>query len=270
MSEWGVFAVDRGIWDHPVLGEEPFTGREAWMWLLSAAAWKQRKIGTGGRVVTIERGEFCFALRFLQRKWQWKPGRVERFLDRLEKHDMIRDTSRDKAKIYSISNYNEYQRVSLPDRDTQHDSEHDATATASRHDRDKEENIQTFKQEKEESISSASRAKPARSKNPLNGHQRDFEAFWAVYPRREARGAAMKAYGRALARAGPDQILAGAKRYAAARQDEEAQYTKMPATWLNADCWLDEAPPDDGALDPKLKEMQEIEAAFRKEKGYDE
>jgi hypothetical protein len=33
MSERGVFAVDRGIFDHSVFAREPFTQREAWIWL---------------------------------------------------------------------------------------------------------------------------------------------------------------------------------------------------------------------------------------------
>ncbi len=38
MSERGVFAVDRGIWDHPMFACEPFTEREAWQWLIAEAA----------------------------------------------------------------------------------------------------------------------------------------------------------------------------------------------------------------------------------------
>jgi hypothetical protein len=32
----------------------------------------------------------------------------------------------------------------------------------------------------------------------------------------------------------------GAKRYADQRAGQDPQFTKMPATWLNGDCWLDE------------------------------
>ena len=90
MSDWGTFSVARDIWDHPVLScKEPFTKREAWMWLLSAAAWKPYKHGDCGRIVSLERGEFCHSIRFLERKWDWLPGRVERFLKTLEKYDKI-------------------------------------------------------------------------------------------------------------------------------------------------------------------------------------
>lgn len=137
MSETGVFGVARSIWEHPCLEDEglPFSKREAWLWLISSAAYKSRRVGTAGRVIPIERGEFCYAIRFLERKWRWKPGRVERFLKMLENHDMIRDTGRDRIKVYSILNYNEYQVVALPKRDTQRDDD----ATPARLKRDKEE-----------------------------------------------------------------------------------------------------------------------------------
>jgi hypothetical protein len=38
MSERGVFAMDQGIFEHPTFAPEPFTEREAWMWLIAEAA----------------------------------------------------------------------------------------------------------------------------------------------------------------------------------------------------------------------------------------
>jgi hypothetical protein len=69
-----------------------------------------------------------------------------------------------------------------------------------------------------------------------------FLEFWEVYPRKVARGDAQKAYLKALSRASHAEILAGAKRY-----KPDPKFTKHPATWLNADCWLDEAPKGNGA-----------------------
>jgi hypothetical protein len=66
-----------------------------------------------------------------------------------------------------------------------------------------------------------------------------FECFWNQYPRKKAKGAARKAYKNALTRATAAEIEAGARRYAASKPDPD--FTKHPATWLNADCWLDEA-----------------------------
>lgn len=163
MIDRGVFSVARDIWDHPVLGREPFTKREAWMWLVSAAAWKPCKVGHGGRVISVERGEFCYAIRFLERKWNWKPGRVERFLKTLENHDMIRGTDRDRARVYSICKYNDYQLGHDAERDRYAEPVRDTTATTPRHDRDKEESLQSLEpveSKKEKEVERAPRATP--------------------------------------------------------------------------------------------------------------
>jgi hypothetical protein len=70
-----------------------------------------------------------------------------------------------------------------------------------------------------------------------------FDDFWRAYPKRVAKEAARKAYGKAIERgATPAALLAGAQRYAAERKDQDPKYTKHPATWLNGGCWEDELP----------------------------
>lgn len=69
-----------------------------------------------------------------------------------------------------------------------------------------------------------------------------FEQFWATYPRREAKGAARKAWDKAITRATPEAITAGAARYRD-QPGRDPQYTAHPATWLNADRWTDEPAP---------------------------
>jgi hypothetical protein len=68
-----------------------------------------------------------------------------------------------------------------------------------------------------------------------------FARFWAAFPKRVAKGAALAAFAAAVERGvDPETLIAGAKRYAVERTGENAQYTKHPATWLGADCWDDE------------------------------
>lgn len=81
MSERGVFAVDRGIFDHSVFAREPFTQREAWIWLIAEAAYKPRTKRSDGKVISLERGQLCHSIRFMAEAWQWSKSRVDRFLD---------------------------------------------------------------------------------------------------------------------------------------------------------------------------------------------
>lgn len=70
-----------------------------------------------------------------------------------------------------------------------------------------------------------------------------FEAFWAFYPRKIGKGAAKKAFAKALTRASAGTILAGLQRFRSSVVGAEPRFIPHPATWLNADRWLDEEPP---------------------------
>lgn len=131
MSERGVFAVDRGIWDHPSFANEPLTEREAWAWLIGEASFKARTKRIGSVVLDLKRGQIAASLRFMADKWQWSEPRVRRFLKRLKTDAMI-DASTDAGiTVITVCNYNKYQKVSLPT-DAVSDALPDAAATQQR------------------------------------------------------------------------------------------------------------------------------------------
>jgi hypothetical protein len=140
VSERGIFAVDRGIWDHPEFANEPFTEREAWQWLISEAAFKPRKKRVGNTVFDLVRGQLACSLRFMAKAWQWKKDKVARFLKRLETATMIATQARHDATVITICKYNNYQRLSLPS--INETATPDATPT--RHQRDKLENTKNI------------------------------------------------------------------------------------------------------------------------------
>lgn len=67
-----------------------------------------------------------------------------------------------------------------------------------------------------------------------------FDTFWSTYPRKIGKGAARKAWAKALKTADAATITAGAARYATERAGQDPKYTPHPATWLNAERWADE------------------------------
>ena len=69
-----------------------------------------------------------------------------------------------------------------------------------------------------------------------------FNAFWSAYPLKVGKGAALKAYQKALRRASADEILSGVCRYAT-DPNRKPGFTAHASTWLNADRWQDEALP---------------------------
>ena len=110
----GVFAVSRGIFEHEFFEDEPFTEREAWIWLIREAAWKPRKVRSPTGPITIQRGQCSCSVGFLADRWKWSKSRVGRFLHRLQKQDMIGTASGTGQMVITICKYDEYQRVSLP------------------------------------------------------------------------------------------------------------------------------------------------------------
>ena len=72
-----------------------------------------------------------------------------------------------------------------------------------------------------------------------------FDDFWTVYPRRRDIGDAEKAWTKAVNDLGadPQTLIDAALVYAYQRKGKDPAYTKLPATWLNKRCWLDEPDP---------------------------
>ena len=80
-----------------------------------------------------------------------------------------------------------------------------------------------------------------------NPSDSEFNLFWAIYPRKEAKGAARTAFIKACRKVSFDVIIEGAKRFAQDpnRQDE---FTAHASTWLNQERWSDAPLPTRGGV----------------------
>lgn len=110
MNNRGGFLVDRGLFDHAFFSPEPYTEREAWLWLIGNAAWKPISVNQKGSVINLERGQIAFSTRFMAVKWKWgSDARVRRYLDKLKKCNMIDAQTTPKTTLITICNYDDYQ-----------------------------------------------------------------------------------------------------------------------------------------------------------------
>jgi uncharacterized protein YdaU (DUF1376 family) len=92
-----------------------------------------------------------------------------------------------------------------------------------------------------------------------------FVDFWNVYPIKVGKGAAQKAFEKAIRTTDADIIIKGALRYKSDPNRVQA-YTAHASTWLNAHRWLDEALPQRNLSPAEIKEKELQEARIKSER----
>lgn len=94
-----------------------------------------------------------------------------------------------------------------------------------------------------------------------------FDEFWKIYPLKVGKGAALKAFLKAVRTTEAEVIIKGATRYKSDPNRSQA-YTAHASTWLNAQRWLDEALPmrNLSPEEKKQKELQEARVKAEREK----
>lgn len=95
--------------------------------------------------------------------------------------------------------------------------------------------------------------KPSNPKSgPLTSLEADlFEAWWSRYPKKVGKGAAKKAWRKALAHFDSlDAMLEATRAWAHAHRHTERKYIPNPATWLNGERWEDDLEAVEASREP--------------------
>ena len=79
---------------------------------------------------------------------------------------------------------------------------------------------------------------PARSTAPAKALDAEFPKFWAAYPRKAAKGSALRAYRAARRKVSLDTLIDALDTYQKSKPDW--QDYAYPASWLNAERWEDQ------------------------------
>lgn len=110
MSRW--IRLNADIFEHGLFAGSVMSEREAWIWLIARAAWKDARHRVGGNVVPVPVGSLFVTLREMQLAWGWKSDyRVRSFLKVLENERMISTKTNAGKTHISICNYDKYQNV---------------------------------------------------------------------------------------------------------------------------------------------------------------
>ena len=94
-----------------------------------------------------------------------------------------------------------------------------------------------------------------------------FDDFWKVYPRKDAKKDARKAWLGACAIAIPVNIMIGATRFAETWEGrpkaEVAKFCPLPATWLRGERWNDAGPSSGFDAGAAIRQMRDQEEGVR-------
>lgn len=121
------------------------------------------------------------------------------------------------------------------------------------------ERVKRFRKQRETVAETAPEQKQSRaeqkSKKPRSASLPRFDEFWLVCPKKSARGAAEKAWPKALCLTDADTLIRAMRSYAASCVGKDQAYIKTPGPWLNDKRWLDEGiapsgePVDEAAIE---------------------
>lgn len=108
-SRWIAVCVD--TFDHELFEGEVFSRRDAWLWLIANAAWKDRRVNHKGKMIDLKRGQALAGRAFLAETWGWGEKQVRNFLEQLSAENMIEkgQSSGHWANVVTVCNYDAYQ-----------------------------------------------------------------------------------------------------------------------------------------------------------------
>ena len=107
MAGW--IKLHRDIQEHWLWEDEPFSRGQAFIDLLMEVNHEDKKKLFNGELIEIKRGSKITSLRQLSERWKWSTKKVKKFLEQLEKDEMITFKSDTKKTVITIENYSVYQ-----------------------------------------------------------------------------------------------------------------------------------------------------------------
>lgn len=105
----GCVRISRDIFDDAAFKDEAFSEREAFMWLIMEASFKDREKRVGSKVISLKRGQLAASSRFMATAWGWAEARVRRYLERLKNRRMIDAATDAGVTVVTVCKYNDYQ-----------------------------------------------------------------------------------------------------------------------------------------------------------------
>ena len=115
----GYIKLYRALATSPLWTKEPFTRGQAWADLLLLANYAPGHLRVRGNRIEIARGQVGWSAERLAKRWTWSRKKVARFLNELEKDQQIAQHKSFVSSLFTITNYERYQRKVSAERPAQ-------------------------------------------------------------------------------------------------------------------------------------------------------
>ncbi len=105
----GFQKIYRSIQTNWLWEDKPFSRGQAFIDLILLVNHSDNKTMVDGELVEVKRGSRITSLRKLGESWGWSPAKVKKFLEQLQKDNMIVYKCDNKKTLVAIENYSVYQ-----------------------------------------------------------------------------------------------------------------------------------------------------------------
>lgn len=106
----GWICLHREITDHWLWQDKPFSKGQAWIDILLRANHKSNKTLCGNDLIELEKGEFITSKKKLYEAWQWSNKKLDKFLECLQKDNMITIKKHSNKIVVKVLNYAKFQQ----------------------------------------------------------------------------------------------------------------------------------------------------------------
>lgn len=201
-----------------------------WIHLLLKANWKDKN----WRGIEIKRGQCVIGRKQLCKETGISEQTIKTCLNRLKSTSEITIKVTNKFSILTIVKYDLYNEKSkevtskITSKLTSNQPATNQQLTTTK------DNLDYLEKEEDKNINISA----LRFKKNDQEYTEEFEAFWMQCPKKVGKGAAFRAYQKAIKKSHPSEILQGMMIYSAKTIDPK--FIKHPSGWLNDERWKDE------------------------------
>ena len=221
----GWIKLHRKMLDNPIVLKDA-DHLAIWVYLLLNATHEDYKTLFGGKAFMLHPGQLITGRKKIAKALNINEHKVERVLKLFKIEQQIEQQPKPYGSVITILNWNDYQQFEQQD----------------------EQQMSNERATSEQPVSTKQKHKNNKNNNMSDSLEEEFDEVWKLYPRKEDKKRALKAYKQNRKNGATfDEIKAGVEAYAEHLKatGTDRRFTKMGSTFFNGECWrnrYDEAP----------------------------